>query len=244
MLHFANAHIGHTHLLCQIPELELAQQGLYSLVGANGTGKTSLFHSILNEVPLLQGTVRLEGRSIHEMDRQERARTLAFVPSRFNGVQHLKGWDYVAMGRAPHTNFLGQLNPEDRQRVDQVFDQLTISYLKDQDTSQMSDGERQILSIAQAIVQEAPLILLDEPTAYLDYPNRIRVLETLAQMAQKENRCIIQSTHDLELALCYSEHFLVLRNKQLKLLSNQPIPLQRETLLQEAFGTDFSSPKH
>lgn len=239
MLHFKAISIGHQKTLFRVPELELKRGYFYALIGRNGIGKTTFFNTILGHLKTLSGHVVLDGKNCLELSQLERAKLVAFVPSKFEGVHHLTGEAYVALGRAPYTNFLGKLNPKDWQVVHEIFTSLAIQHLAQQDTLQMSDGERQILSIAKALVQDVPVILLDEPTAFLDYPNRIKILSLLQKLAHEKNLCIIQSSHDLDLCVQTVDAFLLFQEGSLILETNSP-DLSKEKLLQLAFNLSSS----
>ncbi len=210
MISFKNTIIGYDKSLIQTGELQLESGKFYSLIGKNGIGKTTLFNTLLGLVPAFDGEILINGQNIHAISPMQRARTVSHVPSRFEGVQHLTARDYIAMGRAPYTNFLGTISPEDWQIVDKVIAQLGIQHFSERDTSQLSDGERQIASIAKALVQQTPVILLDEPTAFLDYANRMSVQKILKEIAAISNVCIVQSSHDLELCIEFSDRLLVI----------------------------------
>lgn len=226
MIFFENTGIGYDKLLIQTNGLTLERGKFYSLIGKNGIGKTTLFNTLLGLIPAFGGKILVEQKNIHTLSPAGRAKMVAHVPSRFEGVQHLSARDYIAMGRAPYTNFLGKTAPEDWQIVDTVISQLGIAHLSERDTSQLSDGERQIASIAKALVQQTPIILLDEPTAFLDYANRLAVQKLLKEVAKASNVCIVQSSHDLELCLEFSDRLLVIDpvSRQIVDLENEDLP--------------------
>lgn len=221
MLTFEHSVIGYDQILFSVESLDLQPGTFYTLAGSNGLGKTTFFRSILGMVKLKAGKIKFSGNDLTHFSQQELAKNIAFVPSRFDGVQHLTGRQYLALGRAPYTNFIGKLRPIDEAKVDEVIAQLHLEKLADKDTSALSDGERQLLSIAKALVQEAPVMILDEPTAFLDYPNRIKILETLRKLAHEQGLCILQSSHDLDLSISYTDVFLLFQDKKLVCLPGQ-----------------------
>lgn len=235
MIRFQNTSIGYEKRLIQIEDLQLERGKLYSLIGKNGIGKTTLFNTLLGLIPTFEGEILFEGKNIHTVPPAVRARMVAHVPSRFEGVQHLTARDYIAMGRAPYTNFLGKNSPEDWQITDQVIAQLGIGHLSEKDTSRLSDGERQIASIAKALVQQTPVILLDEPTAFLDYANKMAVQQILQKIAHASDVCIVQSSHDLELCLEFSDELLIVDAQQKTIIH------QSDTSKQEVIAIAFPS---
>ena len=234
MLRFEHSAFGYSEVFFRIPEMELKSGKMYTLIGQNGVGKTTFFNTLCRFIPLKEGKVFIAGEESSQI--KAIAQKVAFVPSKFEGIQHLKAYDYIALGRMPHTNFLGTLHPKDHQLVEEAISLLKIGHLAQKDTSLLSDGERQICSIARALVQETPVILLDEPSAFLDYKNKLKILELLREIARKKQCCIIQSSHDLDLSLEFSDAFLVV-NPQLKSLSlHEAGEITREEILEKAFG--------
>lgn len=236
MIEFRQVRIGYDKPLIEIDQLELQEGRFYTLVGKNGVGKTTLLNTLLGLIPLHSGEIYLNGTNqMSNWKSHEMAKLVAHVPSRFEGVQHLTGRDYIAMGRAPYTNFLGKLSPDDWSIVDQVIMSLGIAHFADMDTSRLSDGERQIASIAKALVQQTQVILLDEPTAFLDYANRMKVLRLLKQIAGETNICVLQSSHDLELCLEFSDELLVIDPEAKKLICMNNEGLLKQEVINIAF---------
>lgn len=217
MIQFRNTVIGYSKPLLETGDLQLNSGLVYTLIGKNGIGKTTLFNTFLGLIPTVSGSIWIDEQNMHRLSNQQRSQKIAFVPSRFEGVQHLTTRDYIAMGRAPYTNVFGKLNASDWEVVDSVITQLRIEALAHADTSELSDGERQIASIAKALVQQTPVILLDEPTAFLDYSNRMAVQKLLREVAHHNQLCVLQSSHDLELCLEFSDRLLVIDSRARKI---------------------------
>lgn len=234
MLRFQNITIGYSSEFFSIKKLDLERGKLYTLFGRNGIGKTTFFNTLCKFIPLKEGDIYIEQQNLKSI--QNPSKFIAFVPSRFEGVQHLSAYDYIALGRSPHTNFLGTISQQDKDSISNAITLLEIDYLMGKDTNLLSDGERQICSIAKALVQETPVILLDEPSAFLDYQNKMKVLEVVKKIAFEKNICIIQSSHDLDLSLDFSDDFLVV-NPLEKVLKHFPKDkISKEAIIREAFG--------
>jgi iron complex transport system ATP-binding protein len=137
------------------------------------------------------------------------ARLIAFVESKFDGVEYLSVQDYLMLGRAPYTSLTGKLSETDKEIVLQISSDLQISHLLEKSTTEISDGERQICSVARALIQETPIILMDEPTAFLDFINRQKLIELLNKIAVEKQKCIVLSTHDIDLCLENQLTFLI-----------------------------------
>jgi iron complex transport system ATP-binding protein len=174
---------------------------VYALIGRNGIGKSTLLQSLTGMVPLKEGTIRLLNDSLETLSRLELVKRIAVVESRFEGLEYLKVKDYIALGRTPHTDSFGNLKQQDLAVIHEIAGALGILALMDKFTDQISDGERQLCAVARAFVQETPMIILDEPTAFLDYLNRKKLLTILVELARDQQKCILLSTHDLELCI-------------------------------------------
>ena len=235
MIEFKDAQIGYSHSLIEIHQLQLESGKLYTLIGRNGTGKTTLLNSLLGITPILKGEIHIDQKNISQLKPKEKAKLVAHVPSLFVGVQHLSTRDYIAMGRAPYTNFIGKLSDEDWKLVDSIIEKLNIGHLAQKETSKLSDGERQIATIAKALTQQTKVILLDEPTAFLDYANRMGVLQMLKQISHELNVCILQTSHDLELCLEFSDTILVIDSIEKKIVSVEAKNTTKTEIVEIAF---------
>lgn len=213
--------------------LSLEIGNLYALVGKNGSGKTTLLQSIIGAIPTINGEILLDEKSIHALTNVERAKKIAFVETKFMGISYLTGFEYVAIGRTPYTNALGRLSEIDKIQIAKSLEILNVTYLSDKFTTQMSDGERQLLQIARALAQETPYILMDEPTAFLDYSNKRNLIEKLQEIAQVQQKCILLSCHDIEICLENKLPFLIVseKDKRIELRANA----SKEDILNLAF---------
>ncbi len=233
MIRCKNLVIGHQNVLFTIPELTLHPGKLSALIGKNGAGKSSFMQTLLGHVSPLSGTCLIENQPINEIKPRQLAEKIAFVSAQFAGISLLNVRDYISLGRLPYTNRLGSLDEEDKRIVQEIIRLLEIEHLTQKDTAQISDGERQIVSIGRALAQQTSILLLDEPTAFLDYPNRILLLEKLKVIAKKQQISILFSTHDLEMSLRFSDVHLVIDPKQKILIEKQSTTLS--DLIQCAF---------
>ncbi len=191
-------------------ELELYPGENLVLLGRNGVGKSSLLKAISGKMESCLDAVFWEGRSIKDFGQNELARKIAWIPTTRVDIPYLKAFDYAALGRLPYLPFHGRLNEADKSLVHEAFEKLHIEGLKTRGLSQLSDGEFQKVQIARALCQDTPLILLDEPSAFLDYPSKVDLFSMLNRIAKQENKMIIYSTHDLDLAWRFAEKTLLL----------------------------------
>lgn len=172
-----------------------------ALIGRNGTGKSTLLRTIAALAKPMSGYVTLDGRRLEEMSRLEIASRISFVSTDEVRVTNLKVADVVALGRAPYTNWIGSLTTEDKRMVVRSLELVGMSAFAHKGMDTLSDGERQRVMIARALAQDTPIILLDEPTAFLDLPNKYGICLLLRELAHKQGKSIIFSTHDLNIAL-------------------------------------------
>lgn len=186
-------------------DADLDGGGLIALLGRNGSGKSTLLRAVAGLGKIQGGAILLDGKPVSAMRPAELARTVAFVTTERVQVADLKCRDVVALGRAPYTNWAGRLQPHDHRMVEEALASLDMSGYADRTMDQMSDGECQRIMIARALAQDTPIILLDEPTSFLDMPNRYELCTLLARLAHEENKCILFSTHELDIALSLTD---------------------------------------
>ena len=174
---------------------------LTALIGRNGTGKSTLLRTIAALAKPQRGVITLAGRDVASLTMKEVAGQIAFVSTDDVRVQNLHVWDVVSLGRAPYTNWVGRLTAEDRAKVEESLRLVGMEQFAEASMDSLSDGERQRVMIARALAQDTPIILLDEPTAFLDLPNKYEICLLLRRLAHKEGKCILFSTHDLSIAI-------------------------------------------
>ncbi len=186
------------------------------LLGANGSGKSTLIRTISGLMPALGGSVVIDGRKLAHLNVRQIARLISIVLTYEGAFGGITAYEMVSMGRSPHTNFLGKLVPTDRQIIQDAMDKTAIQHLAKRKMAELSDGERQKVMIAKSLAQDTKIILLDEPTAFLDFPGKIETLQLLRDMAEKEDKTILLSTHDLHLAIKFADRLWLLgRDKEL-----------------------------
>ena len=195
--------------------LHLRAGELCALVGRNGAGKSTLLKALTSN-----GKTVVNGTAIAELSPEKLAQTIAIVTTERIRIENLLVEDLVAMGRAPYTNWVGHLQDIDREIVCKAIEAVGMGDFVGRDTSSLSDGELQRVMIARAIAQQTPIILLDEPTAFLDIPTRFEVCRLLADLAHKEGKCILFSTHDVDSALPVCDSFAIIENGRLQSLPN------------------------
>ena len=204
--------------LLQEVSAEFAPQSLTALIGRNGTGKSTLLRAIAGLNPPAGGEVLLCGQRLMELSTRQRAETVGFVTTERVRIANLTCEEVVALGRAPYTNWIGSLQEEDRRIVRHALEQVGMEAFARKTMDRMSDGECQRVMIARVLAQDTPVILLDEPTAFLDLPNRYELAVLLRRLAHEEHKCILFSTHDLDIALTLCDAVALIDTPQLHLL--------------------------
>ena len=188
---------------------------LVALLGRNGTGKSTLLRAVMGLEKPQNGEIILHGNNIASLKPEELARNISFVTTDKVRIANLRCRDVVALGRAPYTNWLGQLQGEDKEKVDNAMHLVGMDSYVEKTMDKMSDGECQRIMIARALAQDTPVILLDEPTAFLDLPNRYELCSLLARLAHDEGKCIFFSTHELDIALSLADSIALIDPPQL-----------------------------
>ncbi|MCC5604401.1 ABC transporter ATP-binding protein [Nostoc favosum] len=188
---------------CVASDISVSLQAgeLVCLLGPNGAGKSTLLRSLAGMQPPIAGEVRLLGENIYKLTPQELAKRLSLVLTEKVDVGMLSAYTLVTLGRYPYTDWWGNLTPQDQAIVTWAIKSVGAVHLAQRQVSELSDGERQKIMIARALAQSPIVMLLDEPTAFLDLPRRVEIMQLLRQLARETNQAILLSTHDLDLAL-------------------------------------------
>ena len=194
---------------------------LTALVGRNGTGKSTLLRAIAQLGEIHSGDILLNGKSTADITSAELATLVAFVTTDKVRIANLRCRDVVALGRAPYTNWIGRMQEQDEEIVMRSMELVGMSDYADKTMDRMSDGECQRIMIARALAQQTPIILLDEPTAFLDMPNRYELCTLLQRLAHEEQKCVLFSTHELDIALALCDSIALISPPQLHLLPTE-----------------------
>ena len=210
------------------------------MAGCNGSGKSTLLRTLAGLLPPVSGKMIYDGKDLSSLSIPERSRLLSFVNTEKVRIPGLSCHDLVALGRSPYTGWSGSLSSADEKAIEKALSLAGMSSFSRRMLGTMSDGECQMASIARAIAQDTPVIFLDEPTAFLDWPNRRKTALLLKRLSTEAHKTVICSTHDLEVALQFSDLLLLLTPQGLFLAP--PSSPSLRSRLTAAFGMDIQHP--
>ena len=239
LLKTENLSIGYqkTDAILKGLNLQLQAGRLTCLLGPNGCGKSTLLKVLSSIMKPLSGAISLKSRELQDYNAKTLAKTLSMVYTENMAPGNLTAYAVVALGRFPYTGWMGRLNQEDEQVIQQAIQRTDMEFLAHRHLGELSDGERQKVMIARALVQDTELMFLDEPTAHLDHPNRLEVFDMLKKLAAEDQKAILLTTHDLDMALHHAD-VLWLVTPEGGIVSGLPEDLVLNGSLAHAFERD------
>jgi iron complex transport system ATP-binding protein len=192
---------GKTDVIQSGLDLKLRAGELVCLIGPNGSGKSTLLRTLTGLQKPLSGKTFIDGKEIIKLKQLEKALLIALVLTERIEIENATVYNLVSLGRHPHSNWWGNITDEEDAIIREAIEMVHLSHKMHQNINELSDGERQRAMIAKALAQDTPIIMLDEPTAHLDLPNRVEIMLLLHRLAHKTDKAILLSTHELDLAL-------------------------------------------
>ncbi|MFE1579834.1 ABC transporter ATP-binding protein [Streptomyces fradiae] len=205
------------------------------IVGPNACGKSTLLRALARMLKPTGGRVLLDGQAIHSMPAKKVARTLGLLPQSSIAPDGITVADLVARGRYPHQGLLRQWSPQDERIVRESMDATGVGELGDRYVDELSGGQRQRVWIAMALAQQTPLLLLDEPTTYLDIQHQIDVLDLCAELHETQGRTLVAVLHDLNHAARYATHLIAVRGGEI-VAQGPPSEIVTAELVERVFG--------
>ena len=204
---------------------------LTCLTGENGIGKSTLLKTLTGFLSKLGGELLLDDREVGTFSQRELARQVSIVLTQKPDVQNLTVQEVIGLGRSPYTGFFGRFHDADRTVIADALASVGIEPLRNRMIQTLSDGERQKVMIAKALAQQTPVILLDEPTAFLDFPSKAETFRLLQRMAHDRDKLILLSTHDLGLAVRFADCLLEVKDRSLHRVSADEVKASMQAVL-------------
>ena len=204
---------GTTKTVAQEVAIHLEPGKLIGLVGANGIGKSTLLRTLTGIQKPLSGTVLLNEKSIESFEPLALAQQISIVLTEKLPPSNLTVYELIALGRQPYTNWIGKLTDDDKSKIEKAIDLTEINHLIHQKHFEISDGQLQKVLIARALAQDTPLIVLDEPATHLDLLHKVSLFKLLKKLTAETQKCILFSTHDIDLAIQLSDQMIVMTNQ-------------------------------
>jgi iron complex transport system ATP-binding protein len=228
--------VGKTGNILLPPLNASARRGeMIALIGKNGIGKSTLLRTIAGLQPPLGGDIFYSGKSIKEYSRTDLARTIGYISTEIVKVSNMRVYDLVALGRFPYTSWFGKINRDNHEIITDAIEKTGMSSLSWRFISELSDGERQKAMIARILAQDTGILVMDEPTAFLDIGSKFEILHLMHLLSQESGKTIIFSTHDLNVAMSQADKIWLIIDNQL--IEGAP----EDLMLQGAFEHLFDS---
>lgn len=218
IIKLSNLAIGHRKDQALLRDIHLTVRPgeMVALIGRNGTGKSTLLKSMIGLLPLIEGSCILDGVNLQSYEPRLRARKVSYVASHVSQLPSISVKELVSLGRMPFTGFMGRLSSKDQKRIERALEEVRMTSFAERKLEHLSDGERQRSMIARALAQDAPLMVLDEPSAFLDIPNTYDLIQLLSGF-RDQGKSVVYSTHDLSTAMhCADKIWVIYRDQILE----------------------------
>lgn len=241
ILHTNNLTLGYSQkakesIVAENVIVSLKKGKLIGLVGENGIGKSTLIRTISGIQKPLSGNVLLNNKRLEEYSALSLAQEISLVLTEKLPSSNLTVYELIALGRQPYTNWIGKLSETDKSKIKEAIEITQIQHLVDKKHSEISDGQLQKVLIARALAQDTPLIILDEPTTHLDLVHKVSLFKLLKKLTQESNKCILFSTHDIDLAIQLSDEIIVMLDG--KVIQDEPCNLITKGIFSELFKNE------
>ncbi|MCT4583163.1 MAG: ABC transporter ATP-binding protein [Flavobacteriales bacterium] len=221
--------VGYTSTIISKINAVVKAGDFITLFGANGAGKSTLLKTILQQLPPKSGQLLLNQKNITEYSNTALAKNIAIVNTNKNFDLNLTVYDILALGRIPYLNLFGKLTQQDQEIIEKYIQELALNAIVDNYFYQLSDGQKQKVLVARALIQDTDLIILDEPTAHLDIKNRITIFQLLQNIAHKKQKAIICVSHEIDIALKYASKVWLI-DKHHNFITDTPDKFNTDTI--------------
>jgi ABC-type cobalamin/Fe3+-siderophores transport system ATPase subunit len=224
-------------LVCEDVSVEIPDGAFTVIVGPNACGKSTLLKSLTRLLPPTRGRVLLDGRSLHELPTKQLAREVGLLPQGPVAPDGIRVVDLVTRGRYPHQKLFAPWSPDDEAAVAEAMDATGIRHLSGRLVDELSGGQRQRVWMAVALAQQTPILLLDEPTTYLDVSHQIELLELCRSLNRRQGNTLVAVLHDLNQAARYADHIIAMKDGEV-VATGAPDAVITEELVSSVFGVD------
>ena len=221
------------HVIAKDININIDAGKLVALIGENGIGKSTLLRTLSGLKKPLSGSVHLNERNLTYYSQVDLAQNLSLVLTEKLPPSNLTVFELIALGRQPYTNWIGKLTEVDLEKINQAIALTQIEHLTQKKYYEISDGQFQNVLVARALAQDTPLIILDEPSTHLDLFHKVALFKLLKKLASESNKCILFSTHDIDLAIQLSDEMIVMTQE--KVIQDQPCNLISEGIFDTLF---------
>lgn len=219
--------------------LHVKKGEMLTIIGPNGSGKSTVLKAVGRLLKPMNGVVYLDGKLLRDMSNKDIAKEMACLSQHNSAPKDMTIKKIVSFGRNPHKGWLESLNKEDEDIVNWAIEKTNLTHMKDKNVSDISGGERQRAWIAMALAQKPKVLLLDEPTTYLDINNQIEILELVRELNSKLKLTVVMVLHDLNQAAKYSSEILVLKDGQIQ-AKGKPEEILEENLIRNVYNVDMN----
>lgn len=226
-----------SNVIIQHMNVSIPSGKITALIGPNGCGKSTLLRGLARLLQPRKGAAYIDGKAIHQMPTRELAKQLGILPQSPIAPEGLTVMELVAQGRYPHQSWFQQWSEQDEQAVEKALEITGMSEFRTRPVDALSGGQRQRAWIAMTLAQETPVILLDEPTTYLDLAHQVEVLQLLEQLNKEQGRTVVMVVHDLNHATRHAQHVIAMKAGKI-VAAGVPNEVVTSELLQEVFGID------
>lgn len=240
LLHTKDLEFGYKKVLAKPVSLHADAGEVICVIGRNGVGKSTLLNTLSGILPPISGMIFLNDIELRKIKAIERPKIVSFVPSKPEFLLNLTVYELAAMGRYPYTNIFDIKRQEDDKIIKDILEEYNLFDLKERPLWSLSDGEKQRVMICRAVIQETPIIIFDEPTAFLDYYIRQKLLNDLKTLSNERNKCIIFSSHDIEISLKFCTKIWYFNNNIIETYSTEDF-LNKNILSDLAYFSEINN---
>ena len=234
-IHVENLSFAYKNFNLRVEKLEFESAKVTAIVGPNGAGKTTFLKCLGAVLPVSKGSLHFDGQDIAQLRSQERARLVGYVPQEHDTVFNYQVADFVLLGRAAYISPLALPSREDSRAASEALEFVGLSGFARRSISELSSGERRLVLIARALAQKSEILLMDEPTTFLDPKHETEIMQLVKKLALEKQKTVLVTLHSLEMAVQYADSMVFMKNGEV-VASGRPEEVFQEPLLESVYG--------